>query len=175
MMKGSSIESLIAVAAFFVCACSTAEVRKDPPPSRRSDRTLSILENLTRRPPRPPAPTPPSPTSRPEKRQSLTPTEIRTGMRLAASGVMDCYDRHRLAGRYAVTLKISPAGQPTAVRPALSGGFSLGVKLNPHEPTARCVCDAVRKSARFPSFAGPPITITYPFVFAADRPAFPSR
>jgi hypothetical protein len=89
----------------------------------------------------------------PENSDRLEKCDIVNGMSRVKAAVAACYLEH--AGMAAVNVTISPAGCVTS---AVVGGAFAGTK------TGTCVEAAVQKAV-FPSFAGPPMTLTYPFMF----------
>ena len=90
------------------------------------------------------------------RRSSLSRTQIRKVMKgLAQAMRLQCYDVHRQAGLISVQLTVLGSGVVSQAVPRGRHGRT---------PMAACVADVVR-GARFPSFGGKPLTITYPFVF----------
>lgn len=78
-----------------------------------------------------------------------------------------CYAKYRVAGVAVVDLTIAPAGTVSAatLQPPGHGG-----DIAPASPTGACVVQAVR-TARFPAFAGAPLTLSYPLVVDEHAPA----
>jgi hypothetical protein len=141
--------------------CLVACAEPAPPVERRTDETAKLLGKLERTGPSPPTrrspPASPPQDTRPAHRgEGLSREEIQQGMRASAKAVQACYDRYKRAGMYAVTVTIATSGVPREVRP---GGTP------PDQATAACVCAAVKATARFPSYTGEEVTITYPFIF----------
>jgi hypothetical protein len=86
--------------------------------------------------------------------ETLTRSDIQSGMRKIASKVQGCYDRFRAPGSAFVTITIAPAGVVSAVQ--IKGVFA-------GKPTGACL-EAAARLAVFPRFKGQPVTITYPFI-----------
>lgn len=135
---------------------ATACAEPAAPGRRQTDDTTRLLGNLERKPTQP-APAPASREPAPGHRgyAGLSREDIQGGMRRAVRAVQACYDRHRFPGTFAVTVTIGLSGAPRLVRP--SG-------TPPHAAEAECVCEAVRAYARFPSYMGQEVTITYPYI-----------
>lgn len=74
-------------------------------------------------------------------------------MRRVKAAVHACYQRYRVPGLASVQVRIRRDG--SVGRAELHGLFAS-------TPTGACVEDALA-AARFPSFSGAPITITYPY------------
>jgi len=85
----------------------------------------------------------------------LNMNQIRTAMNKIKGRVASCYDQFQVEGMAKVRFKISPTGK--VLEPSIRGKFR-------GTDTGDCVMKAVKR-ARFPKFAGKPMTIkSYPFL-----------
>lgn len=81
-------------------------------------------------------------------------TGLQKAMNAIRPGIQACHAQHRVAGIVQVKINILRNGRIKSAR--VTGKFA-------GTPTGVCVEEAVR-GAIFPTFSGPPIEITYPFV-----------
>ncbi len=86
---------------------------------------------------------------------SLTRGDIKSAISRVKGGVQRCYDKYKVAGMIRVRVVVS--GSSGRVSSASIRGKFSGT------PTGRCVARAVRR-ARFPKFARPSQSFTYPFI-----------
>ena len=86
--------------------------------------------------------------------ETLSRTQIQTGMAGIRPKVHACGAQYRVPGTLNVDVTISPAGR---VQSAVVTGKFAGT------PTGYCVAEAVL-AATFASFSGDPIRVAYPFV-----------
>ena len=84
----------------------------------------------------------------------LSRAQIQAGMQAVKPRVQRCFDRYKVPGMANVQIRIMPSGRVATARTV---GMFTGT------PSGNCVQAAVR-AARFPSFDGAQVTITYPFV-----------
>ncbi len=97
--------------------------------------------------PRPAAPRPGKP--------KLTPSDVRAAMARVKGGVRRCYDKYRVPG--IIKARVTVNGSTGRVASVSIGGKFRGT------PTGSCVARAIRR-ARFPKFAKPKQSFTYPFI-----------
>jgi predicted Zn finger-like uncharacterized protein len=101
-----------------------------------------------------------APRERPERAatstlpRSLEGHQIQAGLRRVREQVRACFDRFRVPGRADLRITISPAGRASAV--SLAGIFA-------GTPTGACL-RAAFFAARFPRFAGPALSVSYPVI-----------
>jgi hypothetical protein len=93
-----------------------------------------------------------SPAAAAKKKPRLSRADIRAGMVAIRSQIAACHERFQVAGTVSVRVVIAADGAVTDAR--VSG---------PATATGSCVADAVR-TAVFPAFDGPSMTVMYPFV-----------
>ncbi len=90
-----------------------------------------------------------------EAPRALTKAGIKKGVQTVISAVTACRDRFPVPGLYLIRMVIGPDGK---VRSAQSvGGVTAG------NMTGQCIAGAMA-DAKFPTFSGPPLTVTHPFI-----------
>jgi len=90
----------------------------------------------------------------PRRLGRLARSDVLSGMRQVRPRAQACFKRHGQPGLANVRLTIAPTGRVTS---AETKGLFAGT------PTGACVEQAVR-TARFSTFNGPPLTVTFPFI-----------
>ncbi len=118
-----------------------------PPPRKKK-----AAPRPRKRRPRPAA-AKPRPSGLPER---LTRSQVSAGMKRASGAVARCRTVHDRVGLVTISVTISGA----------TGRIGKGSALGPlgSSPVGACVLKAVKRSATFPQFSGPAMTIKYPFI-----------
>ena len=88
------------------------------------------------------------------KKKGLSRGEVKRGMRRLMGRVRSCFDKYKVPGQLVLRVTVQPSGRASAVPRGQFAGSATG----------RCVAAGVARIVKFPSFAGPAISFSYPFI-----------